>query len=450
MFISFGHLTTKSLLILAVPILIFFRRFLSDSIKLEKANNMFYTGFIRFLGRSLNGILWIILKKTTASDKKENQDNKVTIDQNIPTHIDILDNNESKKYSVYLQYELNYNIKMKKNNFKEIFLLMLVCFLDFFTITYKTIIKKISFNKKHPVSLLTLTVVIRLFSIAFLSHLMIKNLKMYSHHYLSVIIILIVVIAIHIISIFTKDYVYYLKKLGIMIIPELLYSVIYVCGAKYLSITKENIYKLLFIDGINGMILSILLQIISYFFIPCIKIQDNDFFADDTFSCDENAKFKTMMKIFPFENFGYLNLIYSVLLILVTFCEMWLLWLLIISFSVNHYAAVHPIPLFFYFIIKHNKNKDFQIINYTMFILAGIVIIFMSFVFNEIIVLKFCGFNKNTATEITRRSLRESNCDFEEDEDEIFTKSNENYLIMKEDIEGIIDDKEKSSELSVY
>ena len=154
MFISFGHLTTKSLLILAVPILIFFRRFLSDSINLEKANNMFYIGFIRFLGRSLNGILWIILKKTTASDKRENQDNKVTIDQNIPSHIDISDNKKSKKYIVYHQYELNYNIKTKKNNFKKIFLLTLMCFLDFFNITYKTIIKKISFNKKHPVSFL--------------------------------------------------------------------------------------------------------------------------------------------------------------------------------------------------------------------------------------------------------------------------------------------------------
>ena len=96
-----------------------------------------------------------------------------------------------------------------------------------------------------------------------------------------------------------------------MILPELLFSVMYVFGAKYLSISKGNIFKLLLIEGIMGMILSILLQIIAYFFIPCKSIQESRFFIGKVPFCDNDPehRIKTMIKIFDFEEFGVRNLI---------------------------------------------------------------------------------------------------------------------------------------------
>ena len=53
-----------------------------------------------------------------------------------------------------------------------------------------------------------------------------------------------------------------------------------------------------------------------------------------------------------------------------------------------------------------------------MSFLGCAVIIFTAFVYNEIIILKFCGFDKNTTDEINIRSLKDFNCDFGKDEDE--------------------------------
>ena len=72
----------------------------------------------------------------------------------------------------------------------------------------------------------------------------------------------------------------------------------------------------------------------------------------------------------------------------------------------------------------------------------------MTFIYNEIIILKFCGLDKNTAIEINKRALREITCSFGEDKDEIYSKINDNYVIMQEDIERVTDDTKKNYELS--
>ena len=229
---------------------------------------------------------------------------------------------------------------------------------------------------------------------------------MYSHHYLSIIIILITVIPIHIISIFTENYEDYFSIVGLMFLPELLFSFMYVSGAKYLLLTKGNIYKLLFFDGIIGIILSILLQIIIHYFIKCDLIEGE--FKENY--CDENG-FKTIIKNIKSIKFFYGIL--SILLVLASFLEKCFTWLLIYNFSANHFAAIYPIPLFFYQIIIN--NEAFKLENYIMLILESVIIIFTSFVYNEIIILRFCGFEKNTVIEISKRSVREFSCDFGDD-----------------------------------
>ena len=441
MFISLGRLTKKSLFFLALPIIAFIRRLLSDSIHLGEANNMFYIGFIKFLGRSLNGILWIILKRRTLSLRKKEQNikklestnhNKKDFIQNNP---DKLCENESDKYTAYTQCKLDHNKIIKKSKRKKLFLLIFVCILDFFASTCRTIITKIKLYKERTVSLISLTVVIRLFSIAILSHFIIENINLYNHRYLSIIILLLVEIIIHIISYFTEVNKNYLQKLGLMSSPELLFSIMYVFGEKYLSKTKGNIFKLIFIDGIIGMFLSILFQIIAYFFIPCISCnncENHGIFIDDTFDCDKK-RLKTMIKVFinfDFEIFGY-----SILLAVATFLETWFIWLIILSFSVNHFGAIHTISLYIHFLLPIINNKEeFSIQNYIMLLLGGVIISFMSLVYNEIIILNFCGLDKNTDIEIDKRGKKELEDDFGEDDEEIYTKVDENYLINKEDI----------------
>ena len=85
MFISFGNLTKKSILFVVVPIAMLLRVIL---VTLKKENNMFYHGFLRFLGRSFNGFLWLAIEKNFISKKIEKQDIKgsklVDPDKNTP------------------------------------------------------------------------------------------------------------------------------------------------------------------------------------------------------------------------------------------------------------------------------------------------------------------------------------------------------------------------------
>ena len=434
MFLSFGYLTKKSFLFLAVPVIIIIRRYFSESMKFTRAKNMFYVGFIQLIGKSINGILWLILEKTTKPDKNENQEKKNTTKTIL----------ETPQNNAYNQYEIENNEKIKKSKLKKKLLLLLVCVLNFLAGISNTIIRKTKLFSERTVCLISLTVVIRLFAIAILSYIIIKNTKLYRHHYLSIVIILIVELVTHIISSITEDYTDYFPKLGLMILPELLYSIMYVCGSKYLLVTEGNIFKLLFIDGVIGMILSIILQIFS-FFLPCYHNQnENDYgpFIDDTFNCDGD-KLKTMLKNFKEKEFEIDS---SIILIFANFIETWLIWFLIYSFSVNHFGAVHTIPLFFYFCIKNNKEKNyFTTGNLIMLILGGFIIIFMTFVYNEILILKFLYLDKNTAIEINKRALEDVYCDYGEDKDDVHTKVNENYLILQDDLEGNNDDTEKHS-----
>ena len=60
---------------------------------------------------------------------------------------------------------------------------------------------------------------------------------MYSHHYLSALIILIILIGFIIFSLFTEtENEDYFLKLGLMILQEIFFSIMYVLGEVYLSI----------------------------------------------------------------------------------------------------------------------------------------------------------------------------------------------------------------------
>ena len=61
-------------------------------------------------------------------------------------------------------------------------------------------------------------------------------------------------------------------------------------------------------------------------------------------------------------------------------------------------------------------------------------------IYNKIIILRFCDFDKNTTIQINRRSIIVLNCYFGEVDEEISAKSNENYVIMKGDIKGSNDE----------
>ena len=148
MFIEFGHLTKKCLLFLAVPIAMLARlylTYLTDENMQEKEKNMFFHPFLKFIGRSIHGIVWFIFERSILSNKKKEQINKDIMFKNLEQDDpNILYENESKRnnsvYSIYESYFYE-KIKMeKKNNYRKICLLILVCLLDFFFVVISQII----------------------------------------------------------------------------------------------------------------------------------------------------------------------------------------------------------------------------------------------------------------------------------------------------------------------
>ena len=132
-----------------------------------------------------------------------------------------------------------------------------------------------------------------------------------------------------------------------MITPEIIYCFMYTCGIKYLMKTQGNVYKLIFFNGIIGLILSGILQIILSFF-NCNDIKN--IIINSEFEICDDDKIKTIINNFKsFDNFGgYLAL----LLIFYNFIEIVCIWLLIFYFSPNHFASIYTIPSFIEIILN--------------------------------------------------------------------------------------------------
>ena len=174
-------------------------------------------------------------------------------------------------------------------------------------------------------------------------------------------------------------------------IKEIIYALIYyfvvqffyclsdIFGKKYLNTFPDNIYAFLFKLGIFGLIpLSIYGLIVSFLDInPSMKIF-------------QNLK-NISIPIYLFDIF------FSVLF------EVGL-WLTIYYFTPCHYIIFECIADFLEIILSEFDQKaDFTKGQKISFFIIYPIIIFIVFVFNEIIILNFCGLSHNTKIKIIER-----------------------------------------------
>ena len=82
------------------------------------------------------------------------------------------------------------------------------------------------------------------------------------------------------------------------------------------------------------------------------------------------------------------------------------IFLLIYYFSLNHFGASFPISsILLQFIKKSYSGNELKY----PYIAGSLSIIFMSLVYNEFIILKFCGLDKNTKIQIKKRAVIDFN-----------------------------------------
>ena len=415
MFISFGKINIKWILFLLVPLLIFFISLIES--KSNSDENLFFFPFLRFLARSLSCILWIVLYKSLQFQnvRKKNKENSIKLNESLIINSDEVietQRNRVKTASEVTIYSNNLDNNLKQINDNIIIknktnnkIMILTGILDFIATTVKYIFIHFKYRDKVSGGLTVLSSCSRLMFITLLSYFFLYREKLGKHQLFSAGVILVTVIIITILSFYMEDEENndkFILKLTIMFTPEILYCFMYISGAFFLIRTQGNIYKLVFFNGIIGMVLSGVLQL----FILLLKCDDLDnVFVKDFKFCDGENIETISVNFKSFKNFGGFL---TILLIIINFIEIICIWLIIYYFSINHFAAIFIINSFFGFISKRNKFS-YKII----YIIGCLIIIIMALIYNEIIILKFCGFDQNTQIEIRKRAITESTKEYD-------------------------------------
>lgn len=422
MSISLGELNQKSILFIAVVFFIGLRWLFESKFPREK-NNFFFRSFLRYLGHFLAFIFYLFLKRKMSFEKKREKEiyknfNDNLINKNDKDSVKIINaenqeksnelcSNKSNAPSLFEMERKRREDKLKAfKDFQEnvvktrsIILILLVSLIDFSCVFVFHLIYELDvFNSDFPGGIVILSANVRLFVFAILSHYFFKSKKIQKHQFYSIIIIGLIVLILFISSLIIEkeksDRLF--TKFLVMIIPELGFSCIYSLGLLYLIKSKGNVYKLLFIDGLISISLSILLQFF-FSFLSCHKSKD---FVENFNYCTEDGKYKNILSNFSsFNDFGgWLSIGIIITICIENVCT----YLLTYYFSLNHYGALFAIPTYLRFVID-DYNLLFRIYYGTM----AIIIAFMTLVFTEIIILRFWGLESNTKGEIIKRSNSE-------------------------------------------
>ena len=385
MIIYFGSLQKKLLIPLLFPIFLKLRRFFRS--EGDKYKTGFFIGYLDFLSFMACGIFYLILKiKLNNSSKNIEKVNTFSINNREYRLNSKVNNNENecdnseKSLNAMKQIENEIEMEKIKNEKKikrhKILLVILISLLLLTATTIKNIwtkdlIKPLRYNIANLLQLLFLVT----FSMIFL------KFTLYSHQIISVI-----VIAICFLIFFVESIVYNKIKVSPIIknimfhgSTQFFYCLYDVIGKIYLNKYFDNLYLFLFKIGFVGTILLTIYGIISTFI-----------------NLDEDYRIFHVFKLIPF---------YYILLDLFFSCLFELgLWLTIYYFSPCHFIIYETVADILELLTSRTNLTKGQIISF--FILYPILF-FDVFVFNEIIILNFCGLNYNTKIEIMKREKKD-------------------------------------------
>ena len=268
----------------------------------------------------------------------------------------------------------------KKRKMRIIKLSILISILDFLAlyinVTYNIIITAANFViKKVSISSDVFFNVISKFALSTL----ILHLPIYRHHYLSLAIniILLIVFLIFDILLITeaKEIIFGLKR----IISLVLYSLEDIYAKILLSYDSISPYTYLFYRGIYLNILSLLYSIIFIF----VKLPDE--------KGVKSCIFTRLWKVYEHR----LNILLYIILLFVNYLFNQNVLLIIDKFSPIHYAVGTVLETFGSFIITTFDGKV-EVGEFFIYFVIYFISILAALIYNEIIVLNFCGFQKYT------------------------------------------------------
>jgi hypothetical protein len=271
--------------------------------------------------------------------------------------------------------------KNEKNSVKKVLFFIFVAFCLFIPSIQKIFTK--DYVEDFPITNLEI-----FFEVLFLVPLsmMVLGLSIFSHQKISIIIILVCLFIIII-----EDIVY--NKLGIeQIIKTLSYTFffqLFYCladafGIKYLNIYVDNIFLFLFKIGIINTCALLIFSTITHF-----MNVDNG-----------NLEF--------FQGFKKLPILLFIVDLFISFLYEMGLWLTMYYFSPCHYFIFETISDFIEYILNATyRGYNYKVEQLITFFILYPILIFAILVFNEVIILNFCGLNYNTKIKILEREIED-------------------------------------------
>ena len=362
MLVEFSELNIKLLILLIFPIFNMLQDY-SKKAYLEKDNPMFKS-FRYFLSYILAGIFLIIFKLRNKSSSSKKQQ--------------IIDDKEKDKDIVSSLIIKN----KKKKSIKSYLLLALLCAIGMFCQFYRKIFEKDEyFYGKLSIEVFFYIIFLAIFSYFFLGQ------KLYKHHFFAIGIIIFILLILFIISIpFMEEYfgtfIYFLFYSALFCIYDILKK-------KHMNIYFSTPYFMMLIIGVVDTILLLIFDIIAYYANPDISGIIIGFDVNINKTKDFFIFILDIILIFLW-NFG--------------------IWLTIFFFSPCHEFISEFIIQFILFIQNASEGEDkfYTTTNIIMFVIGYFIIFCFILIFNEVVILNFCGMEHNTKKRILQREIKDS------------------------------------------
>ena len=396
-YFSFGFLSKKMLIPLLIPILYSIRHYalesfdqsLSELDTEEKKQSVFINTFIHSIAYSLNLILFIIENRNSKSRNKKTQE---------------------KVYNNQLLIERERMEKKEKTH--TIVYLILLSIFNYFNYLFYDIIsmfKPSDYNKKY-FYILSIPV---FFIVTALMSSFLLNYHFHRHQKLTMIISpvfsLTLLIFIKLLKIGKENksissILYLIECLGL----RSLRYILVVLGKLIMEKKFVTQFKLMAFLGIFGIIFSLIgsliVNFLSFGFIQNPSL--NDYFIID----EEEGK-KRLRSLF--DSWGYIhfgNIMLLIATIILWFAENNVIWFSIYAFSPNHYtvyASINTIIVLFIDVVIDLFDYH-NIIIYIFYTISLLGIFICGLIFNEIILVRLWGLDKNTIVEINKRQKLET------------------------------------------
>ena len=371
MFITFGIFNFKLFLLLVYPIARLTEEYFDDNIPI------LYNYFITYFSFLLAGIFYLII----LSKSKKKNNTQIYIDADIGSAISQI-NIERKKEK----------IKRKRN---EIIYLFLLALLYLFPVCTVFIFENKFNDDDNNLSKIIAGVSMFYFYIIF-SKLLLGD-KIYSHRFFSVITI---TICIFIFFLIDKLFMFGIKTFAIFFLYQFTIRIIDALYSVLLKIHFNTYltdpYLVIFYLGFFTLLILVPFEIIYHI----VSDGKSNLLGEGTI-----RQFKSFSKNYQ------KNILYFILLIFMNILRHGSQILIIYHFTPCHFIVslmiYSTIVLIKAWVSHVNTNKFLRVLDLICFIVLNIIIVFSSLVYNEVIIIKLFGLEKNTAKYISIRQKEE-------------------------------------------